>query len=72
MGWRGGKNFGSEEGREQTLSKDRSWAGSHCTQLELRVQTLNLGRAAYGEILMLTWSRLVQDEILMLVLEGMH
>jgi hypothetical protein len=24
MGWRGGKNFGSEEGREETLSKDRS------------------------------------------------
>jgi hypothetical protein len=59
VGWRGGKTFGSEEGRDEKWIKERSWAGSHCTQLEPRVQILNLGRTSV-EIMMLTWRRLLQ------------
>jgi hypothetical protein len=45
VGWRGGKTFGFEEGRYERW---RSLKGFHCTQLELRIQTLNLGRATYS------------------------
>jgi hypothetical protein len=34
--------------------------------------TLDIGRAAYGGILTLTWGRLLKGEILMLILGGLH
>jgi hypothetical protein len=55
VGWGGGKTFGCEEGRDEMRSRERNWAGFHCTQLEPRIQILNLGRAAYGEILIFIW-----------------
>jgi hypothetical protein len=55
---RGGKTFRCEEGRDEKWSKERPRAGFHCTQLEPRIQTLNLGRAEYGENLMLKWGEL--------------
>jgi hypothetical protein len=72
VGWGGGKIFGSEEGRDERWSRERSRAGFQCTQLQPQVQTLNLGRAAYGEILILAWGRLLRGEILMLVFGGLH
>jgi hypothetical protein len=41
--------------------------GAHCTQFETQVQTLDIGRAAYGGILILTWGTLLKGEILMIV-----
>jgi hypothetical protein len=32
--WRGSKTFGSEEDRDERWSKERSWAGPNCTQLQ--------------------------------------
>jgi hypothetical protein len=45
VGWRGGKTFGCE-GRDERWSRERSWAGFHCIQLEPRIYTLNLARVA--------------------------
>jgi hypothetical protein len=45
--------FGCEEGRDKRWSKEGSLARFHCIQLQPRVQTLNLGRATYGEIFIL-------------------
>jgi hypothetical protein len=70
VGWRGGKTFGSE-GRDEKWSKEGSYAGFHCTQLRPRVETLNLERAAYGEILILTWERLMRRKIFVLILRGL-
>jgi hypothetical protein len=42
------------------------------TDLERRVQTLSLGRAEYGKILILTCRRLLKGEILLLILGGLH
>jgi hypothetical protein len=53
-------------------SKERSLAGAPCTQFETQVQTLDIGRAAYGGILILTWGRLLKGEILTLILGGLH
>jgi hypothetical protein len=53
--WRRGKKFGCEERRDGRWSRERSGAGFYCIQLELRVQTLNLGRAANSEILICIW-----------------
>jgi hypothetical protein len=49
VGWRGGKTIGSDEGRDEQWSKEISSERSHCTQLQPRIQTLNLWRTAYGE-----------------------
>jgi hypothetical protein len=74
VGWRGGKTFGCEEGIGETWSSERSWAGFHCIRLEPRNHTLNLGRAAYGEILIFIWvgGEATEGEILMLILGGLH
>jgi hypothetical protein len=32
--WRGSKTFGSEEGRDERWSKERSWTQPNCTQLQ--------------------------------------
>jgi hypothetical protein len=44
VGWRRGKTFDCEEGRDESWIKKRNWAGFHCTQLEPRIQTLKRGR----------------------------
>jgi hypothetical protein len=69
--WRWSKTFGGVEGRDEKWSKARRWTGPYSTQFETGIQTLNLGRAAYGDILMLTWEKLLMDNILMLIL-GTH
>jgi hypothetical protein len=53
--------------REEKWSKERSSEKAHCTGSEPRLQTINLGRAVYGEILILTRGRLLKGEILILV-----
>jgi hypothetical protein len=35
-------------------------AGFHCVQLKPRNHTLNIGRAAYGGILIFIWGRLLR------------
>jgi hypothetical protein len=55
LGWRGDKTFGCEEDIDERWRRERSWAGFHCTQLEPRIHALNLGRAAYGKILIFIW-----------------
>jgi hypothetical protein len=39
--------------------------------IKVRVQTLNLGKAAYGEILIFIWGRLLRAKIFMLMLGGL-
>jgi hypothetical protein len=68
--WRGGKTFGREECIDERWSRGRSWAGFHCTQLEPCNHILNLGRAAYGEILIFIWGRLVRAKFLCEYWEG--
>jgi hypothetical protein len=63
VGWRGGKEYGSEESRDEKWSKERSCAGSNCTQSEPRVHVLNLAKAVNDEILMLTWGSLLKGDI---------
>jgi hypothetical protein len=55
VGRRGRKTFGCEEGRDERWSKEIICAVFHCTQLQHRLQTLNLGKATYGEILIFIW-----------------
>jgi hypothetical protein len=59
LGWRGGTTFGCEEGIDERWSRERSWAGVHCIQLEPRIHTLNLERAACGDVLIFIWGRLL-------------
>jgi hypothetical protein len=44
--------------------------GFHCIQLEPRNHTLNLGRAAYDEILIFIWGRLLRGKFLCYYWEG--
>jgi hypothetical protein len=58
MGWRGGIY--------------ERWSRVPLHSIKPRVQTLNLGKAAYGEILIFIWGRLLRAKIFMLMLAGLH
>jgi hypothetical protein len=64
VGWRGRKASGCEDGREEGWIREISGTGLHRIQLQPRVQTLNLERAAYVEILIFIWGRLLGAKFL--------
>jgi hypothetical protein len=69
VGWRGGKALGCEDSRDERREKLSRVPLHSITTLS---SDINLGRAAYGEILNFIWGKLLRGEMFMLILGGLH